>query len=319
MKPIDNVEELRELAWAFRSSRVLQVANRLGIFDLLSKHPLTSNEVAERCKSDTEMTEKLLIASAALGLTRFDGQRYANSDLADLYLVRGRLLYQGNFIAHSAYLWNEWSNLDNWVGGKPFKERGNGHRRFIMAMHDIAIGGEAEELAAHVDLTNKKQLFDVGGGPGTYSIILCKHNPQLKATVFDLPETIPITKEVIKQFDMAGKVKTRAGDWDTDDFGKGNDVVLMSNILHGPGSRAEMKLGKAFKSMTNGGLLIVRDFVLNETKTGPLSPALFNINVGAYSITEITQLIQQAGLIKVKELHIPHQTHSILSAEKPQA
>jgi len=316
MRSVNNIEDLRELAWAFRESRVLQVANSLGVFSILSKGPFTAREVAKRSGSDLEMTEKLLIACTALGLTRFDGERYANSNLANMYLVKGKPFYQGDWIAHASDLWNEWSNLDDWVGGnKPSEE--DEHRRFIMAMHDIAVGGEAEELATHVDLKERKLLFDVGGGPGTYSIILCKHNPQLRATIFDLPETIRITKEVIKQFGMSDRVSTREGDWNKDDFGKGNDVVLMSNILHGPGSRAEMKLQKAFKSMNKGGLLIIRDFILSESKTGPLSSALFNIMVGAYSIQEITGLITDSGFVNVRELHIPHQTHSILLADKP--
>ncbi|MFQ6079038.1 MAG: methyltransferase dimerization domain-containing protein, partial [Thermodesulfobacteriota bacterium] len=206
MNPISNIEQLRELAWAFRASRVLQVANKLEVFSILSRGPLTAREVAEHCKGNPEMTEKLLIACTALGLTRFEGGRYRNSDLADLYLVRGKPLYQGNWIDHTSDLWNRWSNLEGWLGGrKPLEKRGNGHRRFIMAMHAIAVGGEAEELASHVELGGRRLLFDVGGGPGTYSVILCRHNPQLRAIVFDLPETIPITREVIEDFRMSDR------------------------------------------------------------------------------------------------------------------
>ncbi len=318
MNHISNIEQLREMAWAFRASRLLQVANKLEVFAILSRGPLTAMEIAEHCESDPEMTEKLLIACTALGLTRFEGGKYRNSDLADLYLIRGKPFYQGNWIDHASDLWDEWSNLERWIGGKKLSAlKENGHRRFIMAMHDIATGGEAEELATHVELSGKRLLFDVGGGPGTYSIILCKHNPQLRAVVFDLPETIPITLEVIEKFGMSERISTRVGDWNKDNFGQENDVVLMSNILHGPGSQARMKLKKAFKSMTNGGLLIIRDFILNESKTGPLSVALFNIMVGAYSIKEITILIRESGFVNVSELKIPHKTHSILLAEKP--
>ncbi len=318
MNSVNNIEQLRDLAWVFRSSRVLQVANELEVFTILSRRPLTAKEIAHHFEVDPEMMEKLLIACTALGLTRYKAGKYRNSDLADQYLVKGKAFYQGNWISHATDLWNYWSNLDEWIVGKKLsKDSGNRHRRFIMAMHDIATGGEAEELASHVELGDRRQLFDVGGGPGTYSIMLCRNNPQLRAVVFDLPETIPITREVIKEFGMSDRISTLEGDWDRDDFGQGNDVVLMSNILHGPGSRAEMKLQKAFKSMTNGGLLIVRDFFLNETKTGPLSIALFNLMVGAYSIKEIEDLVKKNMFVNVKELQIPHKNHSILVAEKP--
>lgn len=317
MNTISNIEQLRETAWAFRASRVLQVASKLEVFTILSKGPLTAKELAERCETDLEMTEKLLIACTALGLTLFEEGKYRNSELADIYLIKGKPFYQGNWINHTSDLWRYWSNLEDWIGVKKSKERGNGHRRFIMAMHEIAMGGEAEELATHVDLGERKLLFDVGGGPGTYSIILCKHNPQLRAIVFDLPETMPITREFMEKFKMSDRISIREGDWNRDDFGQGNDVVLISNILHGLGSQAEMKLRKAFKSMVKGGLLIIRDFILNESKTGTLSAALFNLMVGAYSIKEIEDLIKESGFVNVRELQIPHKTHSILLAEKP--
>ncbi|NIO38140.1 hypothetical protein GTO27_10635, partial [Candidatus Bathyarchaeota archaeon] len=136
MDPISNIEQLRELAWAFRASRVLQVASKLEIFTLLSQGTFTASEVAEHCKSDPEMTEKLLIACTALGLTRLEKGRYRNSDLAERYLVKDKRSYQGNWIDHSSDLWEEWSNLEKWIGGKKLSgKRKNGHRRFIMAMH----------------------------------------------------------------------------------------------------------------------------------------------------------------------------------------
>lgn len=59
------------------------------------------------------------------------------------------------------------------------------------------------------------------------------------------------------------------------------------------------------------------NILLNETKTGSLSAALFNLMVGAYSIEEIGDLIRKSGFINVRKLQIPHKTHSILLAEKP--
>jgi len=279
---------------------------------------MTAREIAERRESSPEMTEKLLIACTALGLTQFRGGKYENSELAGMYLVRGKPFYQGNWIDHAADdLWGYWSEgLEKKLGGKHAGEK-DSHRRFIMAMHDMAMGGEAEELAAHVNLKGRKLLFDVGGGPGTYSIFLCKNNPELRAIVFDLPETIKITRDVIKEFGMSDRISAIAGDWNRDKFGSENDIVLMSNILHVPGSSAEMKLKKAFDSMNEGGLLIIRDFVLNDDKSGPISAALFNLMLGAYTISEISTLIRKSGFENVKELEIPHKTHSIFLAEKP--
>ena len=85
------------------------------------------------------------------------------------------------------------------------------------------------------------------------------------------------------------------GNWDTDSFGEDSDVVLLSNVLHGPTSQSDMKLGKAYDSMTAEGLLVVQEFLMNDEKTGPLIPALFNIMVGAWSQAELLDVIGKAG------------------------
>jgi ubiquinone/menaquinone biosynthesis C-methylase UbiE len=278
---------------------------------------LTAEELSKTCKSDPEMTQRLVTACCALGLLQKKGKKYENSKVASKYLVRDSPTYQGHWIDHARDdLWKYWGKeLEEEIGGRHKGEK-NWNRRFIMAMHEMALGGEAQELADNLDLAGRKKLFDVGGGSGNYSIFLCKANPMLRAIVFDLPEAIEIAREVIKSSGMEGKVKVQAGSWDKVDFGSENDVVLLSNVLHGEGSKAEMKLKKAYDSLKSGGLLIIRDFVLNDSKTGPLGPALFNLMLGAYSIGEITDLVEEAGFEEIRELDIPHKSHSIITALK---
>lgn len=319
MKSVKNLGQLIELSWAYRASRVLHVAVNMGLFEILSSNPLTAGEVAKELGSKPKMTEKMLIALTALGLIEFRKNKYKNSEIAEKYLVKGSY-YQGNWIKHSYHLWDYWGDLEYEVGGTAASKKTAGredrHYTFIMAMHDLAIGEEAEELLDFVDLQGRKRLLDVGGGPGTFSVLICQKYPEIRATVFDLPETIRITREMVTNYGMEERITFIEGDWNTDDFGEGYDTVLMSNILHGPESNAEMKLRKGYASLVDGGLLIVRDFVLNKSKTGPISQALFNIMVGAYSIDEIKNIIKDAGFVEVKEVEIPHKTHSIIVAYK---
>lgn len=320
MKPVKSIEELREMAWAFRASRVLMLAHRLDIFTLLSRGGLSAGEIAHRQGSDPDMTERLLIACTALGLLEKKGDVYVNSELASTYLVRGGQLYQGGWIDHADLdLWPYWgSELDRELGGYRTEDEG-WTRRFIKAMHSLAIGGEAEGLAEALDLRGRRLLYDIGGGPGTFSIYLCRANRDLRAVVFDLPEVVAITREVIREYGMEGQVSTREGTWDTDDFGEEDaDVVLLSNVLHGPGSKAEMKLEKAYRSLKPGGLLIVRDFMLDDDKTGPVAPALFNLMLGAYTKAEMKALIESAGFTGVREIETASKSHTVIAADRPQ-
>lgn len=292
---------LNELTWGYRASRALQVAAGLKLFTRLSEKPQSCDELAAACGAKTDMIEKLLIACCAMGLLQKKGGRYCNTELSDQYLVEDAPLYQGHIIAHAAKVWDYWGDLANVVEGKSgYSGPEPDHENFILGMQDITRAGRGQLFLDSVDLTGRKKLFDVGGGPGTYSILACKKYPELHATVFDLPETIAIARPIIETEGLTDRISVREGSWETDDFGESNDIVLFSNVLHGPTSMAEVKLQKAFDSMVSGGMVAIQEFALNDDKTGPLVPALFNVMVGAYSQPELSEVLVEAGFINVQ-------------------
>ena len=300
----DDGKTILEANWNYRAARVLHVANNLQIFTLLCEKPMSVVELARTCNAKPHMLEKLLIVCCAMGLLEKHEAIYSITNLAETYLVAGRELYQGDMIAHSANKWDFWTHLEEKIlldKSLPPDEDIQ-HQNFIRAMHNITMAGRGKAIVEVLDLTDRKQFFDVGGGPGTYSILFCRRWPELKAVVFDLPETIAIARETIDREQMTDRISVREGSWDTHDFDRNNDVVLLSNILHGPESQAEMKLAKAFDSLVSGGLVLIQEFLLNDEKTGPLIPALFNIMVGTFSQKELFTHTEQAGFIKTEIL-----------------
>jgi hypothetical protein len=298
----DKLAKIYDLAWAYRAARVLQVANELDIFSAITDRQLSAGEIAEQVHCKGEMIEKLLIACVAMGLLEKTSAGYSNTELSEAYLVAGRPLYQGDIISHAATVWRFWDTLGEQTlldPGDPSKKRDE-HRSFIMGMHNIAVTGRVRMFTDAVDLSGRRRLFDVGGGPGTYSISACKLYPDLTAVVFDMPEAAAIAREVIAKEGLQDRVSVQEGDWDTDGFGENNDVVLMSNVLHGPASKARMKLRKAHDSLVGGGLVVIQEFLLNNERTGPLIPALFNIMVGAYSEGELLSLLEEEGFAETK-------------------
>ncbi len=216
--------------------------------------------------------------------------------MSQTYLVEGKPLYQGNIISHAARVWDYWAELPNDFFSTPPQETPDQpHRDFILGMRDITAAPRGQIFIDHIDLTGRKKLFDLGGGPGLYSILSCQKYPELTATVFDLPETIAIARQMIEQENLSDRISVCEGNCDTDSFGSGNDVVLLSNVLHGATSNALQKLIKAFRSLVPGGMVAIQEFALNDAKTGPFIPALFNVMVGAYSQAELMDLLEQAG------------------------
>jgi precorrin-6B methylase 2 len=306
---MDNgVKYIAELSWAYRAARVLHIANRLDVFSILSGNAMTAEQLADKCNTKPETLEKLLIACAAMALVAKQEHSYANTEMAEKCLVKGAPLYQGDIIAHSATVWHYWDQLEEEICGVRSEDQAAAanHEHFIRGMANITAGGRGQLFIDAIDLSGCRKLFDVGGGPGCYSILACRKYPALNAVVFDMPETIRIAREMIAKEGMTDRISVIEGDWDKDDFGHDNDAILFSNVLHGPLSNAALKLNKACDSLASGGLLIVQEFLLNDEKTGPLVSALFNMMVGAYSYTELSHLITEAGfvncdLVKVSE------------------
>ncbi len=296
----------------WQPAAVVMAANRLDFFTALGDNSLTADEVAVRCNTHPRSTRMLLNACVALEVVEKEGDRYRNSPEARKSLVRGSPAFTGDGVAHQHDLWHAWGRLDeavrdnHRVGDRySLVEEPEMHRNFIMAMHNRAVP-TAPALVEHLDLTGRRQLFDAGGGPGTYSIFLTRAYPGLRAIVFDLPQTVEIARQIIAEYGAGDSVTTRAGDYFKDDFGGGNDVVLLSAILHSMGpERSRELLVKAHASLDSGGIVVVSEGLLDENGTSPTRAVLFSLNMlvntgdgQSYSGAEIIGLMESAGFVR---------------------
>lgn len=299
--PAETPGDLFAIARAFEASRAFHIANNIEVFTGLAGGALTLADLSERTGVDSSALEKVLLVAVSIGLLLTDGMRFSNSLIAEKYLVRGKPEYIGDAIWLTGGWWSPLNDLGNEVfsqyRAKHDVPEGFAHERFIEAMHDYAVDGEADRLADALDLGGRKRLLDVGGGPGTMSVFLCRKYPELSATILDLPETEPIFKRVVDSYGMAQRVTFRVGDIEQVPFGEGYDVVLVSSMMHG--SRGDLIPPKAFDALVPGGLIIIRDFVLYPEKNGPLSAALFNMRMGAYTEDELFDFLHKAGFVDI--------------------
>ncbi len=299
--PVETPEDLFGIIRAFEMSRAFYLANTMDVFSELADGPLSLEELSERTGVDAPLLEKILITAASLGLLSTDGSRYSNSPIADRCLVGGKPDHIGDAIWLAGGWWTHFNDLGAKVLAqhreKHHTPEGFVHERFIGAMHDYAISGEGDRLVSAVDLSGQKRLLDVGGGPGTFSIYLCRRYPELTATVLDLPETEPVFSRTVGSYGMSDRIRFEVGDIEKDPFGEGYDVVLVSSMMHG--TRGELIPPKAFDSLVPGGCIIVRDFMLYPEKNGPLSAALFNMRMGAYTEDAMVCFLRDAGFVDI--------------------
>ncbi len=303
-----------KLSSAYWTSCILHVANRLDLFTRLAKRRATAGELANEIGADPRGLEILMVACAALGLLDRRRGRYRDTPLSRTFLAKGSPRYQGGIVSMFEEWYPAWGRLaESVISGKPAVQKPHDQgdeatRTYIMGMHYRAVG-QAMLLAKDLDLSGRHSMIDIAGGPGTFSIHLCRKNRGLRAEVLDLPQTLRITKEIIANHGMADRVTTREGNYLTDTrFGADFDVAFLSSMFNQESPEVIRRiLDKAREALAPGGIVIVQDQMLNDQKTGPLLSALIGVNQllhtpggAAYSRREIADLMRAAGLRKVR-------------------
>lgn len=326
-----NVGTLLGISSGYWRGCALQAAVRLKIFSLLNPTTQTAEEVATNASTDVRATGLLLDALSAMGLLQKVGSSYLNSEFSTTYLREDSPDYMGHIILHHHHILDGWAQLDKAVCiGKKVEKRSYGvdieRESFLLGMFNLA-KGLAPQIAAIIDLSGRKRLLDLGGGPGTYSIHFCQANPELKAVIFDRPSTEPIAKKIVHSYALSDRISFEGGDFNaTSSATESFDVAWLSHILHSNSHDECVQLiQKTADALMPGGLLLIHDFILNASKDGPEFPALFALNmlVGtdkgrSYSNKEIINMFEQAGLTEIT--HHPFRApndSSILSAVKP--
>lgn len=307
-----NVGKLLGVSSGYWQGCTVQAGVRLKVFTVLGERKCDANVVAKGIGSDSRATGLLLDALTAMGLLNKVDQKYENSEFSRNFLLADTPGYMGHIILHHHQILDGWAQLDQAVmTGRRVDRRSYGaemeRESFLMGMFNLAIM-LAPKMARKFDLSGRKRMLDLGGGPGTYGIHFCLTNPELKVVILDRPTTEPFARETVARFKLSGRINFIGGDFNIDPIvGGPYDVAWLSHILHSNSTSAcQACLEKTVAALEPGGLILIHDFILDDTKDGPEFPALFALNmlVGtehgrSYSRKEIVAMLEQAGVVDI--------------------
>lgn len=308
--------KLLDLSGSYWSTCTLHAGVKLDVFTPLAAGKLTAGELAGKNNCSTRGLEMLLDALAAMELLEKSGDGYAATPFAAKFLNKTTPDYLGHIIMHHHHLVTGWSNLDRAVrSGEPVRERSShedeasSRESFLMGMFNLAML-MAPKIVPQLDLSGRRRLLDLGGGPGTYAIHFCQHNPELSAVICDLPTTRPFAEKTVASFGLSDRIKFAAGDFEVEELPAGFDVAWLSHILHSVGpDTCTAILKKAISALEPGGLILIQEFVLEDSKYAPLFPALFSLNMligtpdgRSYSESELCGMLKAAGATDVRRI-----------------
>jgi hypothetical protein len=318
-KPKWHPGELLELSGYFWKTCTLHAAVKLDVFTCLGENQMSADTVAAKLKVAHDAIERLLNALVAMQLLSKDGDLYANTPQSQTFLSKDSPQYIGYMILHHYHLVESWAQLDQSVqsgrpdGGRSAFSDDERRKSFLMGMFNTAMN-VAPLIIPEIDIASCRHLLDLGGGPGTYAIHFCRHNPHLKATVFDLHTTRPFAEETIKRFDLSDRIDFQGGNYLEDEIDGHYDSAWLSHILHGESPEdCSRIIEKTIAALEPGGLVIIHEFILDNSMDGPLFPALFSLNMlvrteagRAYSEEQLVNMLAVAGAKDIQR--IPVQT-----------
>lgn len=324
-------ERLIELSGSFLMSRILISAAELDLFTKLERGPRT---VLDLCHSEGWDARGLRILMDALAahelLSVSPNGQYSIPDS-----LNGFLSKDGNesvlpMILHRARMWESWSYLTEIVrtGHNPnpiaIEARSDEDMESFIGAMEVAGRIMAGKIAESVNLARFTNFLDVGGGPGTYCIAFLKRAPHMRATLFDLPEVVNMARMRLAREALLDRVKLVPGDYTTDELPGGHDLVLLSAVIHSNGREGNRRLyEKVYRSLGPGGTVLIRDFVLDETRTSPPDGAVFAVNMlvatregNCYTFDEIREDLENAGFGSVEIIRQGKKMDQIVAARR---
>jgi len=308
-------DKLLEDVYQYRRAVVLLSAAELGIFDfILGRHWVSVQQVSKHFGWIPRGCEIILNALCGLGYLDKKQQRYRVTPSVKKVFSREEFPLLKEWLHHEWRLLNRWVHLPEVVRtGKPYREPEKkslhrNHRNFILSMAHRE-KQNIQSVLKKINLNGCHYLLDLGGGPGLFAAAFAEKYPQLRATIFDTPDTAPLARQFIRKSPAKNRLHFVGGDFLIDPIGDGYDVALLSSILHIYSAvENQMLIEKVYHSLKPDGKIFIRDFLLNRPKTSPLIGVLFAVNMlintergNAYSIEEMKSWLSQAGFKNVKK------------------
>jgi hypothetical protein len=316
-EPGSGLNFLMSLCQGAWETKVLSVALEIELFTRISRGASTVDRVSQESGIDVKILQMLCNACRGMGLLQGAGDTLKNSPAAEELLVKGRVCYIGDFmVLVGEDYYDVWRGLREVVmTGRPVRDdrmvRLSNPRyaeAHIKAMHGISCGAAAM-LAETLKLPGKGSLLEVGGGPGTYSIMLARKNPGLKATVFDSPFSCEYANKNIASMG-AKNVVTQGGDFEKGSLPRGHDVIMLTYVLQclAP-PKCESLLKRVHEALPKGGMVVVNEFLLGKGRAGPVFSGLFALNAfmlsnggSLYTQEEISGWLTNVGFEGVKAI-----------------
>jgi SAM-dependent methyltransferase len=291
------------------SGRAIEVALELGLFEKLLQGGLTVWQLCQQTGCPERGLRPLLYLLASTGLLEMDA---AEPD--SFFLAQGAIRYVGYYWPEA---WEtlpvvpEYAELERAVRtGHPVRtpvegagDAGGFYSGVTPALFDLH-WPDAEFLAQCLP-EGIARVLDLGAGSGVWSIPLAWARPGLRVVAVDRARVLSdVTTPYLSKHGVLASYQLRPGDYHTVSLEEASyDLVLLGHVLHADGwSASRALLGRAFRALAPGGLLLVAEILGGDPRSEDYTANVFDLsmlmlteNGVVFTGAELERLVEEAG------------------------
>jgi len=314
-----------------------------GIFKFLSeKQKANFQDLTEFTNLQPDKLRPLLQALCTTELIYKENECYQNSLVAKELAEEGedswrhillgwQKIYYPAFV-HMTEALREGTNakaLQDYVGTEPTLYQRLGHDLERQKIFHAAMGAFSLKampaLVQHPEFNTVQHLLDIGGNDGTTATMLASQHPELRITIFDLPNVTEVAEHT-KIKNNEKQIDLHPGDLFKDSFPQGVDAILFSHVLEiFSAATVLFLLEKAFQALPSGGKIFIYGHTVSDDEQRGLYSARLSLYLNilasgegmAYPVKDWISWLQQIGFVDIKATtDLPYE-HSFIIGWKP--
>lgn len=297
-----------DIMQGFVRSQVLAALVEFRLLSMLEEKPAPVEALARRCGVPAERLRVLLQAGAAMGLLRRRGDLYGLSLRGAAFLAVPGL---DEMVRHHRVLYGDLADPAAFFRGETEPELarfwpyvlGGGDAASATRYSRLMADSQAlvaEETLAQVSLAGIGHLMDVGGGTGAFLRAVRACAPDMRLTLFDLPD-------VVAQAVLPAGASREAGSFRDGVPDVGADAISLVRVLYDHADDTVIRLlGAVHGALPPGGRLILSEPMSGGQRPDPQVDVYFSVYTLAMqtgrtrSVAEITAMLRETGFENVQ-------------------
>jgi ubiquinone/menaquinone biosynthesis C-methylase UbiE len=301
----------------FANSQILDASIEYDFFTLIHQGLQSADEVARAAGTDARATRIVLDSLPALGLVEKRQGKYFLTPTAEVFLVKDKPSYVGDFRHVALALWDGMAHLkESLKTGKPLSRMDTNTELAVWEKLVLGIIVIAEPAAkALCDIlkigSERKGLkvLDVAGGSSIFGMMILSRDPSAEVTQLDWPNVNAVAKKANQARGLAGKIRFIDGEHHTAPIETNHyDLVLASNFCRFESPKGNQELfAKAHSALKAGGIFVVNDFVPNEERTEPTFALRFSVYTlthtpegECWTLSQYSEWLKKAGFESIQ-------------------